>query len=104
MEVKSSLCRRAYRRPPAIPKEVFVIESMPATVIGKIFKPELRADQIKRVFREALADIGAATDIQVMPDKKHGTLAVISLPDSDERDKIAADIQRILGDTRFRTR
>ncbi|NPU86356.1 MAG: acyl-CoA synthetase [Syntrophaceae bacterium] len=83
--------------PPAVPKDVIILEAMPMTVIGKIFKPELRADQTRRVFQEALADIGATADIQVIPDRKHGNLAVISLQDRDERGRIEAEINRILG-------
>lgn len=83
--------------PPAVPKEVIIVARMPMTVIGKIYKPELRADQVSRVFREALADIEAVADVNVMPDKKHGALAVISLKDEAARDKFAAEIQQILG-------
>lgn len=40
---------------PAVPKAIHVLEAMPLTAIGKIFKPQLRADAARRVLQERLA-------------------------------------------------
>ena len=41
----------------ALPKYVEVIEVMPLTAVGKIFKPDLRKKAISRVFDEALSKL-----------------------------------------------
>jgi len=48
---------------PAMPKRAFVVDAMPLTAIGKIYKPGLRLDAMVRVFGELLA--GAADEIAV---------------------------------------
>lgn len=64
----------------AIPKEIFVIENMPLTAIGKIFKPELRNDQVKRIVVEELKNVtGIAEELNVVVknSKKYGQLVEI---------------------------
>ncbi len=41
---------------PACPKEVFILEALPITAVGKIHKPTLRAKAAARVVRDALAE------------------------------------------------
>lgn len=45
---------------PAWPKQVFIVDAIPLTGVGKIFKPSLRVDATRRV---ALAQIASAADI-----------------------------------------
>ena len=64
----------------AIPKEVFVIEQIPLTPVGKIFKPALRWEAIKQVYLKELQVFGDMVDsveVKVREDKVHGSLAVI---------------------------
>jgi fatty-acyl-CoA synthase len=66
---------------PALPKAVHIIETMPLTAVGKIFKPPLRWAQIEAVFAEALAPLaedGIETEVSVSESKQHGTLAKVS--------------------------
>ena len=52
----------------AIPKEVFVIPEIPLTPVGKIFKPALRWQAIKQVYRtelEALGDMAESDTVTV---------------------------------------
>ena len=66
----------------AIPKEVFIIDQVPLTPVGKIFKPALRWEAIKQVYRKELQVLGDMVDsveVTVKEDKVHGSLAVITV-------------------------
>ena len=72
---KSSIPERA-----AVPSEVLIREAMPVTAVGKLFKPELRFDAIRRVVESALQSAGDGRlvfEVSVGPDPRHGTLARI---------------------------
>lgn len=62
----------------AIPKHIEVLDELPKTAVGKVFKPELRKRAITRVYNEALEGAGhAARVIEVVEDKKRGLVARI---------------------------
>jgi fatty-acyl-CoA synthase len=66
----------------AVPKEIIIVDKIPLTSVGKIFKPALRWDAIRRVFAEELAamnDLVQAIEITVGEDKTCGTRAIISV-------------------------
>lgn len=66
---------------PAVPKRAVILEQMPLTAVGKIFKPRLRADATQRVFSERLAPLGVPSEaISVAPDDRYGLLARIAVP------------------------
>jgi fatty-acyl-CoA synthase len=64
----------------AIPKEIRVIDQIPLTTVGKVFKPALRWDAIKRVYESELKALGEtveSVEVRVDEDKVHGSLATI---------------------------
>lgn len=64
----------------AVPSEVIVRDSIPVTAVGKIFKPELRFDAIRRTLQAALGGIGAsavAFEVSVSPHDLYGTFATV---------------------------
>lgn len=63
----------------AVPKEIYIIDQIPLTAVGKIFKPELRNDCIRRVVEQALARTlgNIPYTIDVETSKKHGQTATI---------------------------
>ena len=66
----------------AIPKEIVVIDQMPLTAVGKIFKPAMRWDATRRMYEQelaALGDLAEAVSVAVGEDKIHGTKAVITV-------------------------
>ena len=70
----------------AVPKDVFVIDQIPLTAVGKIFKPALRWDATKRVYEqelETLGELADSVDVQVTEDKVHGTKALIRVKASE---------------------
>ncbi|MCK5914660.1 MAG: acyl-CoA synthetase, partial [Deltaproteobacteria bacterium] len=46
----------------AVPKEAFILELMPLTAVGKIYKPKLRWLAIEHVYRKALAEVVKLVD------------------------------------------
>ena len=66
----------------AIPKEVFILDEVPLTTVGKIFKPALKWDLTRRVIEselEGLGDMVTNIDVSVGEDKVHGSSALISI-------------------------
>jgi fatty-acyl-CoA synthase len=75
-------CKRNIGEPMAVPKEIVFLERMPMTLVGKIFKPELRWDAVRRVYQrelEALEAEGLAekVEVKVGEHRVYGTLAEI---------------------------
>ncbi|MFT6169355.1 MAG: fatty-acyl-CoA synthase/long-chain acyl-CoA synthetase [Celeribacter sp.] len=63
----------------AFPKYIEIIDELPKTAVGKVFKPELRKRAITRVFNESLEKAGLPQRVVgVIDDKKRGLVAQIS--------------------------
>ena len=60
----------------AIPKYVEVLEELPKTAVGKVFKPDLRKRAITRIYNAALDEAKLnARVVEVIDDKKRGLIA-----------------------------
>ena len=60
----------------ALPQHIEILDELPKTAVGKIFKPDLRKSAITRVFDAALADANVnARVVVVTEDKKLGLVA-----------------------------
>ncbi|MBF9043692.1 acyl-CoA synthetase [Rhodobacterales bacterium HKCCE4037] len=79
----------------AIPKYLEVLDELPKTAVGKVFKPDLRKMAITRVYNGALEKAGhAARVVSVTEDKKRGLVAHVDRNgDSDE-----AGVKAVLGE------
>jgi fatty-acyl-CoA synthase len=85
---------QVYERP-ATPKRVTIIDAMPMTAIGKIYKPALRLRAIEVKLTEMLADVPGRPGVTVQAVEQGGTLsAVVTLPDAARepqlRERLAA--------------
>ncbi|MET0312621.1 MAG: hypothetical protein ABW051_11270 [Burkholderiaceae bacterium] len=63
-EILACCAPNVYERP-AVPKRVTVIDAMPVTAIGKIYKPTLRLRAIEEKLREVLAPVMNARSFSV---------------------------------------
>ncbi|GGO82134.1 acyl-CoA synthetase [Marinobacterium nitratireducens] len=81
----------------AIPKNIWVLDELPLTGVGKIFKPSLRHDAIRRVFEHELGQQLAPAQFRVSVEAcdRHGTRACVKIADGD--DAVSAEIERRLG-------
>lgn len=61
----------------AAPVHVEILDALPVTAVGKIFKPELRRLATERVLSKALADAGIDATVSAVIDAKHGLAAII---------------------------
>jgi fatty-acyl-CoA synthase len=82
----------------ARPAEVYVLESMPLTDVGKVAKAPLRLDAARRAFEAALAPVagrGVSLSIEVAQHPKDGLVPTIKLGDWPNR----SEIEALIGDT-----
>ena len=87
---------------PAAPSEVIVLDQLPVTAVGKIFKPALRCDATRRAFDAALAPLrtsGVELKVEAAPDDRYGVLARVTVlgVDPAARPSMTAEVNRLLG-------
>jgi acyl-CoA synthetase (AMP-forming)/AMP-acid ligase II len=81
--------------PAAQPKYIEIMDELPKTAVGKIFKPDLRRSAITRVYNATLSEacIGASV-IKVVEDKKRGLVAQLEKTEKNVSDDA---VQGVLG-------
>ena len=63
----------------AQPKYIEILDELPKTAVGKVFKPDLRRSAITRVYNATLeADGHSARVTEVIEDKRLGLIALLS--------------------------
>ncbi len=79
----------------ACPKHIEILDELPKTAVGKVFKPDLRKRAIKRVYNAALAEKGLAAEVcDVIDSKKRGLVAVLA-PTSEVNE---VEVEHCLGE------
>ena len=87
---------------PAAPSEVIVVDQLPVTAVGKIFKPALRCDATRRAFDTALAPLctgGVEVKVEATPDDRYGIVARVTVlgVDPAAHPTVMAEVNRVLG-------
>jgi fatty-acyl-CoA synthase len=70
----------------AVPKYVYIVDQIPLTAVGKIFKPALKWDAIRRAYADELSGLGnlaRGVTVDVAENKIHGTSAAIRIEAAD---------------------
>ncbi|MGB9329775.1 MAG: AMP-binding protein [Steroidobacteraceae bacterium] len=70
-------CRREISERAAIPRAVRVIDVMPLTAVGKIFKPQLRHDATTRCVRAVMTRLGCCERVDVEVRESGGGFCVV---------------------------
>lgn len=67
---------------PAWPKQIIVVDAIPVTSVGKIFKPQLRNDAVHRLVAQVVADAIGSGDavVDVTAGGKRGIDVTVTLP------------------------
>ena len=67
---------------PAWPKQIVIVDAMPMTSVGKIFKPQLRTDAVRRVVIEEIARVcnPAQVEVDATAGGKRGMQVTVTLP------------------------
>ena len=69
----------------AQPKHITIMDELPKTAVGKIFKPDLRRAAITRIYDQSLEKAGVPARVDhVIDDKKRGLVAVIAMNGADD--------------------
>ncbi|PCH66184.1 MAG: acyl-CoA synthetase [Rhodobacteraceae bacterium] len=86
-------CRVHVHERAAHPKHMAILDELPKTAVGKVFKPELRKQAITRVYNAALekAEVQARV-AKVIDDKTRGLVAQLRRNGADE-----AEVAKVLG-------
>lgn len=78
----------------AHPKHMTILDELPKTAVGKVFKPDLRKHAITRVYNAALEERGVnAHVVEVIDDKKRGLVARVSKSGTAREE----DVTHVLG-------
>ena len=85
----------------AVPVQIVLIDTMPLTGVGKVFKPQLRWDAAQRVFAQTLvplAEHGVDCQVSVGAHGTHGSLATVTVNNAPlaSREQIALKIHEHL--------
>jgi fatty-acyl-CoA synthase len=87
-------CKTHVHERAAQPKHMTIMDELPKTAVGKVFKPDLRREAITRVYNAALAKAGLeARVVSVIDDKKRGLVAQVAANGTETQ-----AIQTVLGD------
>ncbi|MEM6961654.1 MAG: acyl-CoA synthetase [Myxococcota bacterium] len=81
----------------AVPKAVYLVDALPITAVGKIYKPALRNDCVKRVVEAELRAVdglqGQTFRVDVADCKRNGQIVTLTLPDSEPlREAVRAEL------------
>ncbi|ETX30891.1 acyl-CoA synthetase [Roseivivax isoporae] len=77
-------CRTHVHERAAQPKHLTILDELPKTAVGKVFKPDLRKRAITRIYDGALEAAGSpARVVSVVDDKKRGLVARVALNGGD---------------------
>lgn len=68
----------------AVPVHLEILDSMPMTAVGKIFKPDLRTMACNRVLTQALVEAGIEASVDSFNDKQRGLVARLQVATRDE--------------------
>ncbi|MEM8917473.1 MAG: acyl-CoA synthetase [Pseudomonadota bacterium] len=80
----------------AAPVHIAILDDMPQTAVGKIFKPELRMMAIARVLKNAISDIAPSADVHVEQDEKTGVIAFVETKKDAIDDEVTQQIRHEL--------
>lgn len=80
-------CKVKVQERAAQPKHMTIMDELPKTAVGKIFKPDLRKNAITRVYDGELEAAGLAARVaSVIDDKKRGLVAQVAMNGATEGD------------------
>jgi fatty-acyl-CoA synthase len=85
----------------AVPVQIFQVDPMPLTGVGKVFKPQLRWDAATRVLTRCLSPLiekGIDCSVRVGPHGSHGSVATVTVArvPEHERDAVSEKVHSTL--------
>jgi len=83
-----SWCREHISEQAALPKRINILDVMPVTAAGKIFKPDLINHATEIVLGEYLGGVGLSAQIEARFDPQRGRIAKVTPADPQDNEKI----------------
>jgi fatty-acyl-CoA synthase len=101
-----ALCQRDVPERAAVPIDVVVIGAMPVTAVGKIFKPALRLDAMRRAAVKTVhATLGDGCDVRVDVRETEARPAVLlRVPSGPAAETVADSLRTAFAGYTFETR
>jgi fatty-acyl-CoA synthase len=101
-----ALCQREVPERAAVPIDVVVIGAMPVTAVGKIFKPALRLDAMRRAaVKTVRATLGDGSAVRVEARETEARPAVtLGVPHGATAETAAAQLRTAFAGYTFETR
>jgi acyl-CoA synthetase (AMP-forming)/AMP-acid ligase II len=88
-----AFCKEKVHERAAQPKHMTIMDELPKTAVGKIFKPDLRKHAITRIYNAALKAASLEARVtSVIDDKKRGLVAQVTMGGASD-----ADVGKVLG-------
>lgn len=85
----------------AVPKRIYILDEIPLTAVGKIFKPTLSRSQVKDVYEAEVSQIEGVASVEVMAegDKRLGTIATVRVTAvaGTDTQALKTEVERALG-------
>ncbi|MNY28544.1 AMP-binding domain protein [compost metagenome] len=78
---------------PAWPKSIYIVDSIPVTAVGKIYKPALRVEAARRSLTDQITQVapGANFQMEVASAGKRGLHVAVELSATDEASRSAVE-------------
>jgi fatty-acyl-CoA synthase len=95
-------CRREISEAAATPRNVRVIDVMPLTAVGKIFKPALRRDASERCVHRVMSQIGPCEGVTMNVAEHEGAFCVVLRGEEPHREELMNRIRCALEHYAFR--
>ncbi len=85
-----AFARTAIPESGAAPTRVEIVDDLPLTPVGKIFKPFLRERSAVHVTRQALAAAGVSAEVNAFTDPNKGLCVAVKIPDVSQDHTVRA--------------
>ena len=89
---------------PAWPKHIYVVDTIPLTTVGKIYKPSLRCDAAKRKVTDLVhGDMAlSGAEVEVVDGGSRGMRVTVTLAEKDQSS--VSELEKLLADYLFESR
>jgi fatty-acyl-CoA synthase len=81
---------------PAWPKDIRIVDAIPMTAVGKIFKPFLREDTVRRTVQTILAERHLGGEVDVTAGGPRGMSVTVTVTLTNDDDTDTSQLQEVL--------
>jgi fatty-acyl-CoA synthase len=86
---------------PACPRQIFILEALPVTAVGKIHKPSLREKAAELAVRESLAHTFPAMHFEVTAEIGKGGQMLVSVASAEPSAEVQALLEKLAAELKL---